>query len=366
MRRCAWLLIISMCLALPVRAGDVLRIFSWDGYVSADDLAQVNRQLHEQKINVRAELISPYAEGPEQMFQILRANRADVSFLTVNYIQMQEGRIARLLQGIDTRRLRNYKAVLPELAKLPMGIEQGQLLYVPFGGGAYGIWANMDRLSAEELPKRLQDLLAPRWKHHLSLTSGQVQPNVALAYMASGEAPFKLDVQVREGQRELAKQQSVHGEPKRFLDALYGQVSQFWTTAPAFAADDLLVASYGPEISGRRALGQNWQLVQFQEGNTVWLDTINLVNGLHGAKLDAAYVFIDHMLSNPVQRRVVEGLSMVAVTGTVSNPLLKDNPDFFRAAYFWPPYTKLSDNLMRAMSDSSMRAQGIPVKTSNP
>jgi len=67
-----------------------------------------------------------------------------------------------------------------------MGMDGERLLYVPLGGGTFGIWANMQKLNKEELPRHLSDLLQPRWKGKLSLTSGQVQPNVAMAFLAMG------------------------------------------------------------------------------------------------------------------------------------------------------------------------------------
>lgn len=348
------------CLASPARATELLRVFTWQGYVTADDLDGVNALLKKNKIDVRVATIAPYAEGPEQMYRILRAGRADVSFLTANYIQMQDGRTARQLQAIDPARLKNYRHVLPELRNLAMGMDGKRLLYVPFGGGAYGIWANMARVTPEQLPRRLSDLLQPRWTGHLSLTAGQVQPNVALAFMACGEPPFLLDTLVRGRERDDAKRHLVNSPPRAFLRALYGQVREFWTAAPSFHPDDWLVASYGPEISGRRARGESWRLVPFEEGNTVWLDTMNLHKNLRGKKLEAAYLFIDYMLSNKVQRRVVDALNMVAVSRTVPNPLLRDNPAFFRSSHFWPPYAALSDNLMRAMSEQALRSKDGP------
>ncbi|SHG75328.1 PotD/PotF family extracellular solute-binding protein [Massilia sp. CF038] len=354
MRSLVIVLTMLSCVAAPARGADVLRIFAWQGYVTAQDVAAVNRLLQQRGIDVTVAMSASYAQGPEQMFQVMRQNGADLSFLTVNYIQMQDGRIGRQLQPVDVARLKNYRHTLPQLRALPMGMSKGRPLYVPFGGGAYGIWANMDQLKAAQLPRRLHDLLAPQWKHHLALSAGQVQPNVALAYMASGQPPFVLDDLVRQDRRERAKQELVHSEARTFLRALYGQVAQFWYEAPQFPASDWLVASYGPEISERRARGERWRMVQFEEGNTVWLDTMNLHKNVQGAKLAAAYLFMDYMLSNAVQQRVVHSLNMVAVTRTVDNPLLRENPNFFRSSHFWPPYTKLSDNLMRAMSDQAM------------
>ena len=357
---------LKLCLALLLAFGwlnsalanQTLRILSWEGYVSAADLLAINRTLAEQGLAVQAEVISPYAEGPEQMFMLLRAGKADLSFLTLNYLKMQQGRVTGLLQAIDPTRLSRFNQLLPQLANLDMGMDGQRLLYVPFGGGTYGIWANMQKLREDELPRRLGDLLQPRWKGKLSLTIGQVQPNIALAFLALGEPPFLLHDLMYANKRTETRLIAAEGSPAQsFLNRLYAQVGEFWISAPAFRDDQLLVASYGPEIAALRARGKDWQKVAFVEGDTVWLDTMNIAKGVRGEKLQAAYLVIDHFLSDEVQRRVVNGLNMVAVVSTVENPLLEANPQLFNAEHFWPPYNRIADNLMQQMSNHAMRAR---------
>ncbi|MGP9826053.1 ABC transporter substrate-binding protein [Ectopseudomonas khazarica] len=339
-------------------AEQILRILAWEGYVSATDLVAINRTLADQGLAVKAEVIDPYAEGPEQMFMLLRAGRADLSFLTLNYLKMQQGRMTGLLQAIDPTRLSRYKQLLPQLANLDMGMDGERLLYVPFGGGTYGIWANMQKLNKDELPRHLSDLLQPRWRGKLSLTSGQVQPNVAMAFLALGEPPFVLHDLMRAGKRKDAKLLAAAGSPAQdFLDRLYAQVDEFWLSAPQFRDEQLLVASYGPEIAARRALGEHWQHVELAEGDTAWLDTMNIAKGVSGEKLQSAYVVIDYFLSEEVQRRVVQKLNMVAVVSNVDNPILAANPELFSAERFWPPYDRTADNLMLKMSTQAMRAR---------
>ena len=339
-------------------ADQTLRILAWEGYVSAADLVAINRTLVEQGLAVKAEVIAPYAEGPEQMFMLLRAGRADVSFLTLNYLKMQHGRIIGLLQAIDSTHLSRFKQLLPQLAHLDMGMDGERLLYVPFGGGTYGIWANMQKLNKEELPRHLSDLLQPRWKGKLSLTSGQVQPNVAMAFLAMGNSPFLLHDLMRDGKRKDAKLLAAEDSPAQdFLDRLYAQVDEFWVSAPQFRDEQLLVASYGPEIAARQALGEVWQRVEFAEGDTAWLDTMNITKGVSGEKLQAAYVVIDHFLSEEVQRRVVKDLNMVAVVSTVNNPMLTANSELFSAERFWPPYDRTANNLMLKMSMHAIQAR---------
>jgi spermidine/putrescine-binding protein len=233
----------------------------------------------------------------------------------------------------------------------------GKPLYVPFGGGAYGLWANLAKIDKEALPRSLNDLLDPKWTGRLSLTSGQVQPNVAIAMMATGQRPFALDDLVSANDRAGATRLAAYNGPaQQFLNRLYAQVGAFWHSEPQFLDALWIVASYGPEIAGLRARGENWQLLQFREGNTVWLDTITIMKHVQGSKLEAAEVFLNHFLGPEVQNRVVASLSMVAVVDGVHNPLIEANPKFFEAGRFWPPYKPLADNLMRAMSDAAMAA----------
>ena len=358
--RKGWMGVVAMLLVAASAAwandAQVLRVFTWEGYVTDGDVAEVDRLLAAAGNPCRVRVIDTFAEGPEQMFDVIRAERCDVSFLTLNYIKMQNERIARLLQPINTAspRLAEYANTLPALRAIPMGMDKGKPLYVPWGGGAYGIWANMKRVSAAELPKKLVDLLDPKWKGQLSLTRGQIQPNVAMALMMMGKPAFHVNDLVESGDRADAMDLcSPGGDLQATMNKLYGQVGAFWDGAPAF--EHKLVASYGVEIAEQRAKGEDWQLVNFAEGNTVWLDTINVVAGVEGAKLEAAEIFINYFLSKPVQRRVVEDLSMVAAVQGVENPMIDANPNFFDPAMFWPPYSALADNLMRTLSDNAMK-----------
>jgi len=336
-----------------------LHVFTWEGYVANEDIAAIDRLLEKAGNPVRIEVIKPWAEGPDQMFNILRSGVADLSFLTLNYIKMNQEKTAKLLQPIDTTNLSNYGKVLPPLREIPMGIQAGKPLYVPFGGGAYGIWANTKKIQANEIPKSLNDLLDPKWKGRLSLTKGQIQPNIALILMAMGKPPFYINDLIVKGNRdEVVKLTDRKSEAQIKLNQLYSQIGTFWDAAPEFPDNLQLVASYGIEIAALRAKGEQWNLVEFKEGNTVWMDTMNIHSSVKGDKLQAAYTFINYFLTPSVQNRVVNGLSMVAITDEVKNPLIEANPNFFDQAKFWPPYEVQADNVMKAMSNEAMRSSG--------
>ncbi|WP_019614249.1 ABC transporter substrate-binding protein [Psychromonas ossibalaenae] len=331
-----------------------IRVFTWEGYVEAQEVQEINRILLQKGYGYKIEVIRPWAAGPEQMFEVLRKGKADISFLTLNYINMQSRRIGKILQpiNINSPRLPNYKRLIPALKDIPFGMHKGQHLYVPWGGGAYGIWANMSVLKEKELPVSVKDLWSPKWKGRLSLTAGQVQPNISLVMLALDKPPFYLNDVKR---HELQLLTTVNSEIQVKTNQLYANVGHFWDAGPDFSKKDLvLVSSYGIGASAENRQGGKWKLLPLIEGNTVWLDTINIHKSVNGRKLEAAEIFINYWLGAKVQNRVVNDLGMVSASLDVSNPLLSADPDFFKQGFFWPPWEKQADNVMRSISDNAM------------
>ncbi len=123
-------------------ADNEVKIFSWEGYVTNQDVEAVNKILKDSKKykGYSVKLLDTFAEGPEQMFTVLKSGKADVSFLTLNYIKMQKGKTAKLLQpiNISSPRMPNYKLLLKSLKDIPMGLKGGKPLYVPWGGEHMG------------------------------------------------------------------------------------------------------------------------------------------------------------------------------------------------------------------------------------
>lgn len=349
-------LCLSAMLAVHSVAGDnTIRVFTWDGYVEPQEVEAVNAVLKEKGYNYTVKVIDTFAEGPDQMFTVLRKGLADVSFLTLNYIKMQDGRIAKLLQPINTAspRIPNYKTLVPSLTDIPIGMDGGKHLYVPWGGGAYGIWADMKVLKEADLPTSVKDLWLPKWKGKLSLSEGQIEPNIALVMLALDKAPFFLNDASR---AELSEAANPGSAIQKKTDGLYANVGYFWGGGPDFNKEGLqLVASYGIGAAAANKKGGQWKLLPLKEGNTVWLDTLNIHKDVKGKKLEAVEVFINYWLGKNVQTRVVDGLGMVAASQDVENPLLIANPDFFKKGFFWPPWNKQASNVMQSISKAAMK-----------
>ena len=341
-----------------IAQSEELRVLTWEGYVKDSEVAEVNNILADAGYDYQVKVVDPWAEGPRQMYTLLRDGKADISFLTLNYIQQKDGQIANLLQPINVNspRLKNYNNLLPEFKDIEMGKKDGSVLYVPWGGGAYGIWANMDKLTSEQLPKSVADLWNPTWKGKLSLSKGQIEPNVALASLALNKQAFYLNSPTIKTVK-LYAMTGKNSDIQKKMNSLYGQVGEFWDSSPSFDQDKLLVASYGFGAAEANKKGGNWHLVNFEEGNTVWLDTINFHKSLIDKKLEAAEIFTNYFIGKKVQQRIASELGLVSVSAVIANnPLLIENPEFFKQDMFWPAYNKYVSMVLRKLSVTAVRA----------
>lgn len=355
---CISLMQFSLFAAMPPPK-EALRILTWEGYVTAEDLTQVNRLLAKGGYDIEARVIQPFAVGAEQMFNLIRQRRVDVSFLTLFFINLQRERTSKLIQPINTAspRLSNYKHLLPNLTRIPMGMGGDQPLYIPFCGGSYGFYANRNQVSAKDLPRSWGDLLDSRWKGRYSLNRTQIWYNVAIASMALGKHPYYLNTLAEEGKREAIVQETREGGPvAEKLTSLYRNAGAFWDSTPSFPAELQIVSSWGAEVKQANKKGGNWQLIHFKEGDLVWMDTINFSSELQGKKLEAAEIVANYFIGREVQSRVANELSLVSVsTLAASNPILNGNPNFFVKGTFVPPYHVLADNRMTKMSNDAFK-----------
>ena len=69
-------------------AANSLRIFTWEGYVTEDDISNVNTLLEQNGYDIEVSVVSPYADDADQMFDVIRSGGVDVSFLTLFFIKM--------------------------------------------------------------------------------------------------------------------------------------------------------------------------------------------------------------------------------------------------------------------------------------
>jgi len=342
-------------------AVEKLRIFTWEGYITTEDMVQVNQILSSKGYDYQAEVIATKAEDAEQMFSVIRNKQCDITFLTLFFIKMHGEQISRLLQpiNIDSPRLKNYQDLDPELTQISMGMQEGKPLYIPWGGGIYGFFINTDKVKEQDIPTSVKDLWSARWRKKYSLNEGQFWYNVGLTLQALGYSPFHLEQLADKNDRiSIKKIVSKQGPVIHKLSQLYNNAGGFWQSSTKFTENLEIVSSWGPEIKVQNDKSNKWQLLDFEEGHLAWLDTINFVQGLKGEKLAAAEVVANYFISKKVQQRIVTELTMLpASINLESRGLLDQYPNLFNVDLFVPPYSQLSYSLMKQMTEQVGHSQ---------
>jgi spermidine/putrescine-binding protein len=349
--RAVLILLFPLCL----EAKEALRVLTWEGYIQGEDIRNIDQLLADQGYPYYVDVVQPYAEGAEQMFDLIRGQDCDISFLTLFFINMEQEKTAKLLQpiNVDSPRLTNYDKLLPGLTQLSMGLDsQGYPLYIPWGGGAYGFYADHKQLPLGKIPRSVTELWSEQWRGKFSLNKTQAGYNFGLALMSLGKSPFHLFQLVQQGKRQEIKELiDPQGELQTQLNALYQNAGHLWASTPEFKPGLSIVSSWGPEVRAKNQAGGKWEMIRFSEGEMVWLDTINFVKHLRGPKLEAAEVLANYFISKDVQDRIAHDLSMVpAMSAANINSVLGRSQQLYKTDLFVPPYDKASYRLMKRMT----------------
>jgi ABC-type Fe3+ transport system substrate-binding protein len=343
-------------------AYEPLRVLSWEGYIQEEDIKRVDQLLASNNLPFYVEVIKPYAEGAEQMFDLIRGQYCDVSFLTLFFIKIEKEQTVRLLQPINTEspHLSQYSELLSSLIHLDMGLNtQGEPLYIPWGGGVYGFYADHKQLNPNQIPRSVKELWQPQWQGQFSLNKTQAGYNLGLALMSMDKSPFYLYDLIQQNKREQIKA-LIHPEGKlqKQLNRLYQNAGNLWTSTTEFKPGLKIVSSWGPEIQVQNQAGGDWRFIDFAEGHMAWLDTINFVKHLKGEKLAAAEIFANYFIGKQVQNRIANELSMVpALIESDENRVLGQSQQLYQEGMFVPPYDEVSYGIIKKMANMAEQSR---------
>jgi spermidine/putrescine-binding protein len=171
--------------------------------------------------------------------------------------------------------------------------------------------------------------------------------------MSLGKSPFHLYHLIQQGSREELKAlMHPEGRLQVQLNLLYQNAGNLWTSATEFHPELSIVSSWGPEIQAKNEAGGDWRLIKFEEGQMVWLDTINFVKHLKGEKLAAAEVFANYFIGKKVQDRIADELSMMpALPAANKNSDLGQMQELYQEPMFVPPYDEVTYGIIKKMAN---------------
>lgn len=351
--RCIIMRLVSLNLALAVLvttnvwSKTTLNILEWEGYISPF-AAEFTEYAKEKGMDIELHIVTPYITNPEQIFKALRAKNADVVTPTHNYYKMNQNKLFQVLQPIDFSRLQNYSKVLASLRSSGYDMLNGEKYSVPQLGGSYGLAYNQDKVPAPDSWAVLWD---PANKGKYSVTDDQFEANLYITMLVLGYPPETYyDVDSGEFKEE---------EVQTKLNQLVANAHSFWGGMPD--PHNMQALSYATDywfgVAAANSSGQNWALADPDEGQTVWLDTLAIGKHVEGDKLRASYLLLDFLISEEIQKRILEMYGSIIVNGQTATLLDPDvakkgrvgDETFFVEEMFWQPMNSRTRNIYKDM-----------------
>ncbi|GGD53322.1 ABC transporter substrate-binding protein [Lacimicrobium alkaliphilum] len=347
MRLIALSVLLAMLASYSAWSKTQLNVLEWEGYISpfAEDFEEYAR---DKGMDVKLNILSPYITNPEQIFKALRAKTADVVTPTHNYYKMNQDKLFQVLQPVDFSRLPHYPKVLSSLRSAAYDNFHGEKYSVPLLGGSYGLAYNQDIVSAPDSWAVLWD---PANKGKYSVTDEQFEANLYITMLVLGYPPqtfYDVDSGSFNEQQVQTK-----------LNQLVANAHSFWGGMPQ--ADNMKQLSYVTDywfgVAAANDAGQKWALANPIEGQTVWLDTLAIGKHVEKDKLKASYLLLDFLISEPIQKRILEMYGSIIVNGATSQLLEPEAAEkgrvgdetFFVEEMFWKPMSSRTRNIYKDM-----------------
>lgn len=351
MKISAFILTISL-LASQTMAKEHLTLLSWEGYVSENDLNNINQELEQRNLPYSIRLYPENATNAGQIYNLLRTAQIDMAFVTLSFFKGYQGDFFKVLQPINTKStaLPQYQAISAQLTHLPDGSADGKPYYIPFAQGSYGFYLNRSRYPELKAPESVADLWSEDYRGKFSLCRAQPIYNMGLALQSLGMSPLALNQAYVDGGRQQLLGIAKEGTPlDQQLHRLYAQAGAFWDDSPRLdQAGIAIVSSWGPEIAAAINGGEQWEKIQFKEGDMTWLDTLAFSRRLKADKLLAAEIAANYFVSDAYQAGLARLLNLSSVLGhTYTGP----------ESVLIPTAPKVVNNLVELRSASALQGK---------
>jgi spermidine/putrescine transport system substrate-binding protein len=324
-------------------AAVTLNILEWEGYISP--YAQEFKTYAKAKgKEVELNILKPYIANPSQIFEAVRALKADVVTPTHNYFKMADNQLLQVLMPIETAKLENYPKLLSQIRTSDYDLYEGKKYSIPLLGGTYALAYNTATIPVD--PGTWEVLWSPAAKNKFSITSEQFEANIYMVLQTMGYPPntfYDID-------KVKADQEKIQAK----LNALVANAKSFW---PGMELNENMksldfITDYWFSVAAANKAGQTWKISAPKEGQTQWFDTLALGRHLtkDPAKLEAAYLLLDFMISAETQKKIMSDYGSIIVNGDPRDL------SFINADLLWRPLPSRTRNTYKAMWDKAVLA----------
>lgn len=304
-----------------------LVVLEWSGY-ELPEFWQPFADAHaDKKVD-----FSFFAEDPEAYAKMQTGFNNDLVHPCASWWQLYVD--AGLVQPIDTSRLKNFKGILPDLAK--EGQFNGKQYFIPWDWGYESILVRTDKVT--EMPDSWADLWDPQYAGHVALwDSGEA--NHAIAALALGLDPWKTTPE----QDQQIKQKLIEIKPNLvtyWVD--FTEIPQLVSSGDAW----LIANAWQDAYTSIAAEGTPVDYITPKEGRLGWVCGYGISS--KSANVDLAYDYIDALIDVQSMANLANEYAYGAANGDAL-PLIDENyvklmqldqPDLISRTVFYQSLTQ--------------------------
>lgn len=268
LKKIRWIPVISL-LAIatfpgtsPVLADQVVKLLTWDGYAPDEFVAEFEANIakkYGQKVTIKR----TYLQDTTEIFVPVRTGEADI-FVPTQQI-LNDGRWKfienKLVLPLNLENIPNFKYVLKSFS--PYTTFNGKVYAAPIAHGAYGLAYNTKYF--QEPPKSWNMLWDETYKDKYSITKGTTEVNIYVTALALGYDAG-----------DMSNFSKLNNETFRTkLRTLVENAYSFWPgiDSPYHLKGLHLGTSWGWSLSGLKEMGEDWKMVDPEEGSPAWVDS---------------------------------------------------------------------------------------------
>lgn len=286
-------------------------------------------------------------------FDDMRTDTPDVSIVYNAILLADDKKLIKLLLPIEEGRLQNFGNIDPDVLKIAktMDVIEGKRYGVPLQAGMQTILYNADQVP---LPPESWNVLWAPENQGLVSVFGKGEPEwvpgialLALGYPAENAYDMDIDPNID------------WSKVKRKLFELAQNCGHFY---PNFMPDPESIRNmnyvFAKDFTIRsiNQSGQNWQISRPKEAVEGWVDDLCLGHHLkdHPEKLKAAYLLIDFILTDGIQKQIYNNSGFAPATSSSKQQLLDEGhndirlePGFYQEVEMIKPFDSRTMNYYR-------------------
>ena len=309
-------LAVTVSISVPQRvfAEDVLNMLTWDGYAPDEHVAEFEKYIH-QKYGRKVRIERSYLQDTTEIFVPVRTGKVDI-FVPTQHI-LNDGRWKfidnKLALPLNLDNIPNFKYLIKSLE--PYTTFSNKVYAAPIAHGAYGLVYNTKYFKTP--PKTWNILWDDAYKGKYSITKGTTEVNIYITALAMGYDVADMSVFSKLNNEQFRQK----------LRVLVQNAHSFWPgiDSPHHLKGLHLGTSWGWSLHGLREMGENWEMIDPEEGSPAWVDSHAIGHSLKNkpflkkvaeewinytlGKKYQIEVVVNYLSSAPVTQNIIDGLS---------------------------------------------------------